>query len=275
MNGPHTVREMGPARYALQARLGERRRAGAQPVRKRVPAAGVADRTALRCACGGGCPRCAAANRLRTLGLEHTEKRIRTADGGPAPDGQADPVSGPPAGEAARLDDAGACVPEVVRFDVPSGILDATVHDNELSAPFTMEADFSADPAPCNGECGEYRQFISGFFWINGEREDLDLCGKKLKLREPQEDCRTAGIAYKYGYHSIVFEGSEFTDPDQDTGFSFRGEDAPGFTDLDTFASGTELRFALRFRGELVDACRQDNVLQSATWGVKGLYEVR
>ena len=167
-----------------------------------------------------------------------------------------------------------SCVPTVVSSSLPSGHIAATVSGGRFAAPFDMSADFDT-PIPCNGICGEYRQFVSGYSQVNGTDIVHPLCGNNMSRTTEHEDCLTSGgTNYKYGYHSIPFTNSRFTNPDQATGWSYRGHDAPGFN-LASFSSGTVLNWHLNFRGELVDACDNDNPIQpSATWTAGGTYTV-
>jgi hypothetical protein len=195
---------------------------------------------------------------------------VRTLDdGGALPGGV--PMQGP-----GPLQPTGShpCVPTVVTSSLPSGHIAARKIGGAFAAPFTMSADFDT-PIPCNGVCGEYRQFVSGFFQMNGVDLVHPLCGNSLSRTTEYEDCLTSGgTNYKYGYHSLGFATSRFSNPDQATGWSYRGEDAPGFV-LATIPSGSVLNMSLSFRGELVDACDRDRRLQpSTTWTTGGTYTV-
>jgi hypothetical protein len=166
------------------------------------------------------------------------------------------------------------CVPTVVSSSLPSGHIAATVSGGRFAAPFTMTADFET-PIPCNGICGEYRQFVSGYSQVNGTDIVHPLCSNNMSRTTEYEDCKSSGgTTLKYGYHSIPFSTSRFTNPDQATGWSYRGYDAPGFN-LASFPSGTVLNWNLSFRGELVDACDGDTPLQSsATWTAGGSHTI-
>ena len=181
--------------------------------------------------------------------------------------GAGSPASSPAAGSH-------HCVPTVIRSNLPSGHIAARASGGKFDAPFDMTADFSA-PIPCSGRCGEYRQFVSGYFQLNGTDLVHQLCSNTLSRTTEHEDCLSSGgTTYKYGYHSIPFANSRFTNPDQATGFSYRGHDAPGYN-LSTLPSGSMLNYNLSFRGELVDACDSDRQLQtSSTWTAGGTYTV-
>jgi hypothetical protein len=166
------------------------------------------------------------------------------------------------------------CVPSVLSSSsLPSGHIAASVNGGKFGAPFVMNADFS-NPIPCNGVCGEYRQFVSGFFSLNGTDVVHALCGNSLSRTTEHEDCLTSGgTTLKYGYHSIAFTNSQFSNPDQATGSSFRGRDAPGFR-LASLSSGDVLNFSLSFRGVLVDACDSDRALSTSSWTAGGSHTV-
>jgi hypothetical protein len=166
------------------------------------------------------------------------------------------------------------CVPAVVKSSLPSGHIAAKVSGGRFAAPCDMTADFET-PIPCNGVCGEYRQFVSGYSQVNGTDIVHPLCSNNMSQTKEYEDCLSVGgTTLKYGYHSIPFNNSKFSNPDQATGWSYRGHDAPGFN-LAPFPKGTVLNWKLSFRGELVDACDGDKPLQpSATWTAGGSYTV-
>lgn len=160
------------------------------------------------------------------------------------------------------------CAPSGSFVSIPSGNVAPTFSGGGFSAPFSMHADFARPPIPCTGVCGEYRQYVRGFFKHNGTTLTHRLCANTLDPTTWHEDCATiGGTDYKYGYHSLRFATSKFEDPDQATGRKYRGEDAPGFGRLNT---GDTVEMNLEFRGELVDACDSGRVLRSTTWTVKG-----
>lgn len=181
---------------------------------------------------------------------------------------------GPTPGPFAPPGPSHQCVPTVRNSNLPSGHIAATVSGGRFAAPFRMQADFDT-PIPCNGVCGEYRQFVKGYSQVNGTDIVHPLCGNNMSRTTEHEDCLTSGSTnLMYGYHTIPFSTSRFTNPDQATGWSYRGFDAPGFN-LASFPSGTVLNWNLTFRGELVDACDGDRQLQpSTTWTAGGTHTV-
>ncbi|KUL27662.1 hypothetical protein [Chlorobium limicola] len=151
---------------------------------------------------------------------------------------------------------------------IPGGTLTASLDSsNTLGAAFSMEADFISlgqDGSPAGGE---YRQYVRGSFTLNGRPDPHRLCGQNLSQTTFHEDCTNiGGTIYKYGYRSIRFDTSYFDNPDQENGSSFHGWDRPGISG----SSGETLMINLDFRGELVDICNNEQVLDSAEWSVFG-----
>jgi hypothetical protein len=150
---------------------------------------------------------------------------------------------------------------------IPSGAVAATLNGTKLGAPFDMIGNFSATRIPCSCACGEYRQYVRGYFKSNGTTVTHHLCGTDLDPTNYQEDCaRIGGRDYKYGYRSNAFATSNFVNPDQATGCRFEGHDNPGITG----SSGDSLEVNLDFIGTLVDTCDGNVVRASSSWSVKG-----
>ena len=153
---------------------------------------------------------------------------------------------------------------------IPNGTLAVTFSGSKLGASFSMVGEFVATSsgASCNCSCGEYRQFVRGEFKANGSTVPHSLCGTPLDPITVNEDCgRVGGTDMKYGYRSIPFGTSRFTNPDQATGCTFNGFDHPGISNS---PSGTVLEVDLDFIGQLVDTCNGDRELARADWSVKG-----
>lgn len=197
-----------------------------------------------------------------------TATPTRTIDGGGdaggngganAPDGGL-PPGGAPAAPACRSVSGTA--------NLPAATLLATVTGNKLSASWSMSADFTSDPpdpAVC-GPCGEYRQYVRGTFTKNGAPVTHRLCGTNLDPTTFQEDCaQIGGTQYKYGYHSIPFGTSRFSQPDQATGQRWDGYDAPGISG----SSGDSLTVNLDFQGTIIDTCN-GATLGGSAWSVVG-----
>jgi hypothetical protein len=150
---------------------------------------------------------------------------------------------------------------------IPSGTVPATLSGSKLGATFNMIGDFSPTKIPCSCSCGEYRQYVRGTFTKNGSNVTHALCGTNLDPTTFQEDCaRIGGTDYKYGYRSIPFATSKFTQPDQATGCRFEGFDAPGITG----SSGDTLAVNLDFQASLIDTCNGYTNLTNASWSVSG-----
>jgi hypothetical protein len=162
-----------------------------------------------------------------------------------------------------------ACTPTAKFTSIPSGKLSATTGSGKFGASFNMNAQFTT-PIPCTCVSGEYRQFVRGFFKVNGVAQTHALCSNTMDTSTWNEDCATiGGTDYKYGYHSIPFATSKFTDPDQATGCTFNGFDFPGFK-FSAFSSGDKLEMHLEFQGKLVDASSGDAQLAASSWTVEG-----
>ncbi|MBV9301616.1 MAG: DUF4157 domain-containing protein [Acidobacteriaceae bacterium] len=161
------------------------------------------------------------------------------------------------------------CTPTASFGSIPSGALTAAFVSGKFGVPFTMVGNFNA-PVPCNCVCGEYRQFVRGFFKYNGTTLTHALCSNTMDPTTWNEDCVTAGgTDLKYGYHSIPFATSKFSNPDQATGCTFNGFDFPGFK-ASSLSSGDTVQMHLEFQGKLVDACNGDAQLAASSWTVDG-----
>jgi hypothetical protein len=182
---------------------------------------------------------------------------LRTIDGGlPAP------PAAPPA--------PNHCSPTSAVFtSIPSGNLPPSFTGGRFGARFDMNATFET-PIPCTCVSGEYRQFVRGSFKAKGATLVHPLCGSNLSPTAWQEDCGIfGGTTYKYGYHSLPFATSRFSNPDQATGCTFTGSDFPAINS-GAFTTGDVLELDLEFQGKLVDASAGDRELTSSTWSVKG-----
>jgi hypothetical protein len=151
--------------------------------------------------------------------------------------------------------------------DIPAGTLAATLTGKKLGASFNMVGEYSPTGGTgCTCSCGEYRQYVRGYFNVNGTDWPHDLCGTPLSRTSFNEDCkRSGGVDYKYGYRANRFATSYFDNPDQLTGCRFNGFDFPGFTG----ASGDVIEVNLDFMGSLVDVCSNATIAGS-DWSVVG-----
>jgi hypothetical protein len=152
-------------------------------------------------------------------------------------------------------------------FEIPRNVtLLAELSGNQLGALFHVIGVFTVTPPACGYACGEYRQFVRGVLTHNGRAITHSLCGTNLDPTTFHEDCvHEGGKALKYGYRSIPFGSSSFTNPDQATGRQFEGFDEPKIRGV----PGDQLGMNLNFRGELIDTC-SGSKLDSAEWSVSG-----
>jgi hypothetical protein len=240
-----------------------------------------------RCPCGGTAGaggECSACRQRRLASARSTDVHASTLDHGfgriPVlprtstlePDGDTETVEAAtetqvaPVG-APDLSGFAVCGVSASFSSIPSGAVAASLSGSKLGAPFDMVGNFSATRIPCTCACGEYRQYIRGYFKKNGSTVTHRLCGTDLDPTNYQEDCvRIGGTDYKYGYRSLAFATSNFTNPDQATGCRFEGHDNPGITG----SSGDDLEVNLDFIGTLVDTCDGNVVRTSSSWSVTG-----
>jgi hypothetical protein len=238
-------------------------------------------------ASGGECEECRAKRLSRHHSLDATSTHTRTmendediaetvspfhtgvgrlvqrqdGDGGQQDGGQQD---------GAQAQTLTACTPTKANFtSIPSGTLTPTVSVGKFGAPFDMKAEFTT-AVPCTCVSGEYRQFVRGFFKINGTALTHALCSNTMSTTTFFEDCATvSGTNYKYGYHSIPFATSNFSNPDQATGCNFVGFDYPG-VNIGSLSTGDKVEIHLDFQGKLVDASSGDAQLAASSWTVDG-----
>jgi hypothetical protein len=234
-----------------------------------------ASKTGGGCSCGGTCAKCSAAHapatRPSVRGESNNIRIIPTPM--PATSSLMETSEGT---ETVLGGTASTTTTSVCSSGISSGsftsipgasTIAATLSGNKLGASFTMVGDFVAAQANCSSACGEYRQYVRGQFTKNGTAVVHRLCGNTLDPTTYHEDCATiGGTNYRYGYHSNRFATSYFDNPDQATGLTFHGSDAPGIRGV----TGDQLSVQLDFRGELVDACNGNTVLQTAEWSVAG-----
>jgi len=148
-----------------------------------------------------------------------------------------------------------------------------------FGVPFSISAQLplSITSGACeDGSCFEYRQFVRGTMTAQGQSLGHRLCSRPLSPGTFQEDCATLqGKDFKYGYHSIPFANSNFSNPDQGTGCQFDSFDYPGINvglakEMGVLNSGDPVALHLEFQGKLVDSCAQDFTVQTAGWAVDG-----
>lgn len=243
------------------------------------------------CSCGGECAECRTKKEAPSLPLaaptpkgaithgitpdeegggEFQTLRLQSADSGHSPlFTQAIDGGDVPATDGGTASPRHHCAPTGRFTAIPSGTLPARFSPTSFGASFRMNAEFET-PIPCTCRCGEYRQFVRGFANLNGTPVVHRLCAETMSPTTWHEDCLTSGgTDLKYGYHSIPFANSRFTNPDQEGGCTFNGFDAPGFP-LAGRSSGDRLELHLEFYGQLVDACDGNRELTSSSWTVEG-----
>jgi hypothetical protein len=148
----------------------------------------------------------------------------------------------------ATLQGLNACV---TREDIPEnrgGIVNSGGHVSEY---FEMNIDWEQPiPTTCVCSCGEYRQYIKGYFKVNGVKLKKPLWGgADLEESVYHEDGDGAGT--RYGHRSDADStGDVFTSP-RATSCSYRGWDRPGVRG----PAGTDVDFSLTFKGQTFDAC--------------------
>jgi outer membrane protein OmpA-like peptidoglycan-associated protein len=175
-----------------------------------------------------------------------------------------------------------------IHVNLPSGAV--TVRDYRptlqlVDAPFKMRASFeNDDQTGCVCACGEYRQYVRGFFetdqgtgtWKDDPHEmgrDPKTPGKFVILDRTtfQEDGHK--VLNSYGHRDTFGSPSNdlfLTAPsplgkkDRFGGCFYEGTDAPGVT----LQPGVQHRFHLEFKGVVVDHCNGDEPKRSSEWTV-------
>lgn len=172
-------------------------------------------------------------------------------------------------------DDSGssssACV--TTSFDTPSNRTGQIVIDNGngtfwVGEKFDMGASFKGSyPAVCS--CCEYRQYLKGSYQVQAPGGDWKTVPQQLRwgvIIDPNtynEDGTPGGLAY--GYRNMVGLPDNYTPPPRTTGCSYWGHDEPAFTNL---PKGYAFSAWLDFKGEIVDVCNGNKVVESKTWTV-------
>mgnify|MGYP000672235884 CR=1 FL=1 len=154
----------------------------------------------------------------------------------------------------------------------PEDHVDATFDPKtgRLEAPFTLSAEFSGKQAAQ----GEYRQYVRGYYEIDGLRLTHILCGDvELDEFEYHEDgCGKAGGCTAYGHRSCPnYRDARAIDeylPSRKKGTDFAMLDIPGLGTANP-TPGKTLEFHLEFRGVLLDIKTGDE-LASIEWSAGG-----
>lgn len=160
----------------------------------------------------------------------------------------------------------------VTRFEVPKDKSACRTEGTHTGQSFRMEIDFG-------GTCGncEYRQFIRGYYKVNGVELAHMLPGPANPPRyEPGqpisrvdylEDGLTPypGYGPHYGHRNEIGAADDiYQSPDRATGCQYRGSDFPGISGL---RSGDTYDIHLDFKGEVINTA-ESSTLRSTTWTV-------
>jgi hypothetical protein len=152
-------------------------------------------------------------------------------------------------------------------YRLPDGTLQADFLGRYFGAWWDMSGSFRSDPpaAAACGPYGEYRQQVRGSFTRNGQPVPKRLPGGvMLDPSTLHEDGNNQGL--KFGYHSIPFTHSEFSNPDQATGQTWTGQDHPSIWADD----GDRVKVDLEFQGAFIDTREPATPLRQSTWKVVG-----
>ncbi|HVR47270.1 MAG TPA: IPT/TIG domain-containing protein [Candidatus Binatia bacterium] len=176
----------------------------------------------------------------------------------------------------------------VATFNVPTARSGCTTvaagAGNKMGEKFNMEIDFDSTGPGCVCSCCEYRQFVRGTFTVNGVTKVKMLRnpagGPPLKLlprpaagaasdnfREDGLVTPDPGMNVWYGHRAepITTDTTDiYQQPDRATGCQYRGNDFPGYAGL----PGTTVSIDLDFRGQVIDTCNGNAVVQQIEWTV-------
>ncbi len=103
-------------------------------------------------------------------------------------------------------------------------------------------------------DCCEFRQYVRGFFELNGTVVPGPFPG--FNFRFWQEDQDAAGEMY--GHRDRPGEDGDRYVPDQADGCIYLGRDTPGFYGL---SSGDDYSILLEFADVIIDTCNNDDVV--------------
>jgi hypothetical protein len=166
-------------------------------------------------------------------------------------------------------------------FHVPTGVsgckvVATTPGSRKAGDEFRMEVDFHEPAHPVTCAVGEYRQYVSGTFTVNGVNISHGLPnpagGAPLTMSSTtlMEDGLVAPpvtMNVFYGHRIDQAGNGDPTDrylPQRDDGCQYRGTDFPGVE----AGIGSTYNVALNFQGDAIDRATSDLVLQSNSWSV-------
>lgn len=152
-------------------------------------------------------------------------------------------------------------------FVTPDGAVAPVVSGQAFTAPFTNTAVFANSEGPDCSD-GEYRQYVMGYFQVNGSTLTHQLCGTVyMNDTDFQEDGCPSGSCTAYGHRSCPASPlDQYTNPNQATGSNFSMTDAPGFPAM---VSGNSYVINLSFVGTLI-SLSLGTTLAIKAWTVEG-----
>ena len=160
----------------------------------------------------------------------------------------------------------------VTTFNVPKSKSACKTVGNKIGQSFGMDIDFG-------GTCGncEYRQYIKGYFDVNGIRLTHMLPGaanpptyqpgRAMSATTYLEDGLSPypGFGPHYGHRNEIGAADDvYQSPNRATGCQYRGTDFPGISGL---RSGDTYDIHLDFKGEAINTA-EGTTLRSTTWTV-------
>lgn len=172
---------------------------------------------------------------------------------------------------AGRLGDGTAC--SVTTYNVPKNKSGCRFVNTKVGQSWEMEVDFG-------GTCGncEYRQYVKGFFKLNGMELSHALPGasnpptyqpcRSLSRGSSYEDgvCPYPGYGPHFGHRAQIGAADDiYQNPNRATGSEYRGSDFPGMGGLVT---GDQYEIDLTFTGHAINTA-EGTTLRSSTWTVQ------
>ena len=163
----------------------------------------------------------------------------------------------PTVGDVSDPAQQGACVLEERIPDTRSGIINGGGEVGERFTVFIRWKDQKPQPggsqlSRCDCSCGEYRQYVKGYFIINnsGVKEKQNLWGGAvLEENVYHEDGRDKNPVARYGHRDEPLTMDEDYTPDRATGCTYVGRDFPRVQ----LGSDTDMLF--QFKGQTYDKC--------------------
>jgi hypothetical protein len=129
---------------------------------------------------------------------------------------------------------------------------------------FDIRARFSDDP-PDQCRCCEYRQYVRGTMTIDGAAIPHHLQSGPLDPEIFREDCDPRSAHPCYGHRDTPGDDNDAYSPDQEAGCRYLGSDFPSIAGR----LGARFSIDLEYRGEIIDRCRGDAIVDVRTWTVR------